>query len=486
MINDYVWQVYLKSGGSKVVSLFEQNLGNEISVEFASEVKKFHEGYCPDEVLSCNFYEAMKELSDIPSAQRILDNDEYSIESAMTYLYEFLGDEDEATDKQLFDALSSNIEFYSTELSRELPGLFFPYYFRYNFNVLQEISSEFGMNLPTIPSKSDYKGRFFYYGELCHCFIEFAEENNMTAYEFCAFLYDFAPKYVGGINYICRELPEPTSAFLIGSSPCDAFLSSGGKTILWQCNPETKVGDMIVMYMTSPESAVKSVWRSVSKGFVDPLFYYYRCTYISMCTIGKKSVSLKALRADCVLSTLPIVRKNMQGVNGTELRPSDYNYLIKKMEIDVPKIVYLVSESKDTLHCEKDVEKQLIIPLILKLGYSSDEYEAQLYAKVGNNNTVLIPDFVLKPDKIKGHTTAYAIIEAKYSIQTEKKLEEVKIQTRSYARLLNAKYAMIASKESVFVSTEKDDFTKNIFAASWQELNNVDVFHELIMLIGNE
>jgi hypothetical protein len=46
------------------------------------------------------------------------------------------------------------------------------------------------------------------------------------------------------------ELPEPESAYFIGGSEDDAFLSKEKDHIIpWQCDPDAKAGDMIVMYL---------------------------------------------------------------------------------------------------------------------------------------------------------------------------------------------------------------------------------------------
>ena len=63
-------------------------------------------------------------------------------------------------------------------------------------------------------------------------------------------------------------------------------------------------------------------------------------------------------------------------------------------------------------------------------------------------------------------------------------LEEVKIQARSYAKQLGAKYSVIASKEKVWVMSSKDDYSKEIFSATWHELNDSDSFYELFRLLG--
>ena len=127
----------------------------------------------------------------------------------------------------------------------------------------------------------------------------------------------------------------------------------------------------------------------------------------------------------------------MQGINGVELYPSVYNYLVTKIKADVPLLEYEKTENDEAYTCEKDVENKLIKPLISKLGYTEDEYEQQLYIEIGNHNKALIPDFVLLPDKTHGHTSGFGIIEAKRSIPSEKVLKEVFIQARSYARVLS-------------------------------------------------
>lgn len=411
---------------------------------------------------------------------------EYTVDSAMNYLYnEFLSEEG-ATEQSVFADFSKWFAYYTTLFARELPELFVPYYYKYNFNVLEKIANEFEIVLPELPVKKDYKGRFFYYGELCLVFNDFRAEHNMSPYEFCAFLYDFAPKYVGGINsYIVKELPPAKSAYFIGGEKDDVFLTTEENVItLWQCNPETMAGDNIIMYIKSPVSAIDSVWRSVSPGFNDPFFYFYRCTYISNPQKIKK-VTLKALERDSIFKKLPIVRKNMQGLNGVELYPSVYNHLLDISKADLPRLEFTSDAECGDLKREKDVENKLIKPLLGKLGYYENEYTQQLQIHVGNNNFKLIPDFVIHPRVSVGHHSAEFIIEAKYTVTSEKELEIYKMQARSYANQLKVKYFVIASKEGIWVSSEIDDFSRDFFVFSWAELNDSDTFHRVMNFLGN-
>lgn len=48
----------------------------------------------------------------------------------------------------------------------------------------------------------------------------------MNPYELYEFIYDFAPKYIGGINsFIVNDIPDTNSAYFIVSSKDDIFLS---------------------------------------------------------------------------------------------------------------------------------------------------------------------------------------------------------------------------------------------------------------------
>ena len=174
----------------------------------------------------------------------------------------------------------------------------------------------------------------------------------------------------------------------------------------------------------------------------------------------------------------------MQGINGVELLPSQYNHLMDIAEAEIPRLEFCVSENNTEFALEKDVENKLIKPLLAKLGYSENDYVQQLYIEIGNHNHALIPDFVILPHKTKGHYSARYLIEAKLSIPTLKYLEEVKTQARSYAKLLGVQYSIIASKEKVWITERKDDYSTDVFTAFWDELNNADIFSKLQKMIG--
>lgn len=497
MFNDYIWKTYLKAGGKEIAAFFEKCICDSFTEDSVRTICELHNVYCPSKAISEHLRSELQELSDginikdfgflyacYPMAE--LDDGEYSVEFLMDTFYQGLNDSGAMTDNQLFSEFSEGMAYYTTFLAMEFPELFVPYYFQYNYNLLEKISNEFDIALPTIPVKRDYKGRIYHYGGICTALYDFRLKYNMTPYELCAFLYDFAPKYIGGTDsYIIKSLPEPKSAFFIGGSKNDAFLDDDSDIIsCWQCNPDTRAGDLIVMYLRSPISAVDSIWRSVSLGFNDPFFYYYRCTYIAR---PKKinRITQKQLQKDSIAKDLPIVRKNMQGINGVELYPSIYNHLLDMAKSDLPRLEYVVDETEGIYAREKDVEDQLIKLFLEKLGYTESEYQQQLYIEIGNHNHALIPDFVIHPVLNPGHQSADFLVEAKITIPSGKLLEEAKTQARGYAILLNARYSVIAAKEGVWISTVDDDYSKDVLVFSWAELKNEDNFFTVFKLIGN-
>ena len=502
MFNNYIWQLYLNAGGNLIVDKFKTlvedvtNTNNESVKHYPELIKKLHKSFCPSKYLNDSLKKQLQKLIEDINLDNLpypcdayFDHPDkaYDFNGFLEVFYNRIKNEEQLADKDIFECFSDGLYYFTTFFFCLIPDLFIPYYFKCNFNILEKIANEFDISIPTIPVKKDYKNRFFYYAEICSALYDFRVSNNLSPYELCAFLYDFAPKYVGGIDsYIIEDLPPAKSSYFIGGNRNDLFLSNEEDTITpWQCNPDTQVGDNIVMYIKSPISAIDSIWRSVSIGFNDPFFYYYRCTYISKPHKINK-ITQKQLESDSVFSNLPIVRKNMQGINGVELYSSVYNHLLDISESQLPRLEYLASDTDSNIKREKDVENKLIKPFLKKLGYNENDYVQQLYIEIGNHNHALIPDFVILPKVGKGHYSAMFLIEAKYTVRSQKDLEEYKKQARSYANQLKAKYSVLASKEGIWISSNADDYSNDFIVFSWNELKNDDNFYAVLKTLGNK
>lgn len=81
--------------------------------------------------------------------------------------------------------------------------------------------------------------------------------------------------------------------------------------LAWQSNMDTKRGDILIHYETSPVSAITCLWIAQTDGVIDPFFHYYSNTYIGD-RIVIPNISLKELKADIYFSNHPLVRKNFQ------------------------------------------------------------------------------------------------------------------------------------------------------------------------------
>ena len=494
-MNKYVWELYLKSGGKEIVDFFKTNLSEKITKEYSSGVRKLHEYYCVNkdtvEEVEITLNELFKFLNEDETEYEYesIDIQKYPeiIDEAMDELWSILIERNPTEKDAFIDFIDySGVAYHSTVLTYDYYECFIPYYFQYNYNVLEIIAEQFDIILPELPNKQEYKKRFYHYGELCKVFTKYRLDNGWSPYELFAFLYDFAPKYIGGIDsYIIKDLPEPKSAFFIGGGGDngDATAEDDSDSIYcWMCNPETRAGDMIVMYLRTPISAISSIWRSCSIGFNDPFFFYYRCTYIgNPCKV--KRLGINQIKKDKRLSQLPIVKKNMQGINGVELIPSEYNYIVDKVTGDVPRLEFEDISVDNNYVNEKDVENRCIKPFLSRLGYDENDYIQQLYVPIGNHNNTLIPDFVLLPEIYRGKRTAFAIIEAKKSINNDKELSAALEQVRSYALLLSAPYAVIASQEGIWITSKNNGYL-DLEKYSWDELSDNDNMYKVSKLIG--
>ena len=500
-MNEYVWKLYLESGGYKTVDFFKNNIENDLSYGYVDGINNFQKIYCVSEdTLSNTRWFLEKCIEDLQednyesenTEEYDEDNYEDIIDEIMNEIWRLLYD-NHGTDQNSFKAFLGDynpvedIIYLTTLFSLDYPEYIIPYYFQCNFNVVQIIADSFDIELPPLPIKKDYKGRFFYYGELCKVFTKYRIDNGWSPYELFAFLYDFAPKYIGGIDsYIISDLPEPKSAFFIGGggNNADAVAEDDPDEICcWQCNPDTRAGDMIVMYLRTPISAISSIWRSCSIGFNDPFFYYYRCTYVGH-PVKVKRFGINDIKRNRILSKMPIVHKNMQGVNGVELKPSEYNHIVDKTKAKVTKLEYEEISADNKYVNERDVEDRLIKPFLRNIGYDETDYEQQIRVPIGNHNNTLIPDFVIAHETYGGKHTAYVVVEAKKSIRNEKELSAALEQVRSYALLLSAKYAVIASQEGIWITASKVGYMSFVNEYTWNELSDNDNMYQIKSIIG--
>ena len=508
--NCYHWENYKKAGGEKTIKIFSDFIEGKNIDAAVNKLVELHKLYCPDGSLSDMFAEEIHDAAqnihkllsrENDSENRLNSNTEFSADNFYNILAEeqwdiYKHDEDniEYSDKDTAAYFYSSIEYNSLLFSFEFYDYCIPYNYRHIYNVLTYICDEFDITLPKLPTKSDFKGRFMHYFEICKTFYAFRVQNNLSVPELWAFLYEYANGVIGHQKWLSSASGEARSVFCCGGSSEDAkhleliIHESPESAIFWQSNPDAERQDIHVMYLRTPHSAVKYILRAVSDGFIDPLAYYYTCIYLSK-PIVTPLLTNKAMQEDPELSKIPLIRANMQGVNGRRLKSSEYQAFVNKFielgmsKEEIPRLREYSTLDYTTLQNEKDVEEHLVKPFLKRLGYTESDYIQQLVVKVGRSEKA-IPDFIVKPIENNGRKICTFIVEAKYSIPTIKQLEKDFKQALSYAKLLDAQALILASLEGIWTASNKDNFTK-IADYSWSKLENSDILNAVYGLIGN-
>ncbi|GJQ07476.1 hypothetical protein CAPN010_16340 [Capnocytophaga cynodegmi] len=486
----YTWDLYKQSElGKKAITFFEYDsvFWNDVEV-----IKKYH-FYLAQIINDREYTNLMQEFGEIASENREFNFKDFSevracfenyLEQGVFYEYD-----DEKTyliepkDYQLFLEYNLIMSFYFYAIAYDFT---FPNLFTYRFFDLNKIVDTFDIKLPKIPKKSDYKARCMYYIDLCEVFYNFRIKNNLTPNELCAFLYDFAPNFVEKDN---SEIPKPSQAWFIGGKIAeDEFLTSD---MLWQCNAETKKGDILVHYQTSPISAITHIWRSKVDGVRDPFFYYYANSYLTDC-IEIPRITLKELQADEYFSTLPIVRKKFQGVNGWAISNQDYVNLLrlirqKGSDVDTLPMPHAPEPPKGIeIHNERDVEVKLLEYYLNQVGYIENrDFIRQLPVRAGRGNRIY-PDYALHYNATKGYETAKILIEAKHHLKSNQDLEEAFKQARSYANILESEKIIICDKYGMTIYQKQGSFDRNNYTKIyWEGLNNPDEFNQFKQIVTN-
>ena len=162
------------------------------------------------------------------------------------------------------------------------------------------------------------------------------------------------------------------------------------------------------------------------------------------------------------------------------------NHIVDKTKAKVTKLEYEEISADNKYVNERDVEDRLIKPFLRNIGYDETDYEQQIRVPIGNHNNTLIPDFVIAHETYGGKHTAYVVVEAKKSIRNEKELSAALEQVRSYALLLSAKYAVIASQEGIWITTSKVGYMSFINEFTWDELSDDDNMYQVRRVLGKE
>ncbi len=394
----------------------------------------------------------------------------------------------------------SNIEHITLGLHQAYPQFFFPYLFVREFNRLNELANFFDIKLPSLPKKRHKRDRAFYYLEVNRIFQDLRAKLKLSPTEFNFFIYDFGLKNLESLNTHSKtkeNLPNPSRAWLIigyGTGIDAEFLNNLNEETVtqWQGKIEMRVGDIVLMYQRNPKSSLHSIWRVVESGFNDPYAFHYAQTKIGY-PIEIPKITFKEIRENEILGLMPIVKASFQGATGSTFSLSEYNEVLKLINSKNPNIrnlphLPIVEELKNIeISNERDVEINLLEPLLEKLGFANNEWIRQFPVRMGRGQRNY-PDYVYGGDPTHGEETAKALIECKYHIDRDATLTDTFKQAKSYALRLRAKLFALADKQGIWIFRYvNDDFNRDVFEyMSWVELLHHEKLHELSLFIGKE
>jgi len=512
-MNKNIWNLYKNSErGKKAIELFTIDGENDNLEEKAREIfQKYNEyfgGLEAENYFLDNFFLSLDNII----ANDLLIKDDEEVKDYFIRLIDnleicFVEENSEGKlvkQKDLkpliiqkdYKTLCAILSEISLSLFYLYPDTFFPILFREQFDVFMKILDVLEIPMPELPAKSDKRGRLIFYNDLTDKIFDFSKANDLTIEETCVCIYDFAFMLLEDDKNE-TEMPEPTNIWLTGGSKEDykTFLQNpieGAKSV-WTCNENTKRGDIIVMYVRTPYSCIQSIWRADIDGVYTP-FNYYNSRARAAKGIVLPPITLNELKSDPYFSQLPIVRKNLQGVNGVQFSANDYKELqrlLKSKGFDVSVLPQLYSpnfEIAGQLKNEKDIEEKLLIPLLNKLGYLETDWTRQLSQKAGRKEKA-IPDFVFFPKGETHFQNAPMIIEAKFDMSSNIERTKSYNQALSYARLMKSFVFGICDKDRLIIYKEKKgyfDRFKPVFEKHWQSINDAEIFNQLKQIIGKD
>ena len=326
------WNTFLQTKGLPVLAVFEDALAGSCGPAFADAVRSLHRQYCPSRALTGILHDALLQILEDRRAgaftEADLDLSADSVSLARALLY---GDDPVAkSDLECFRDFEENLFYLSTFLALQAPERFLPYYFYCRFDLLCQIAKHFGIVLPPLPAKKDFRGRLLYYGALCSSLQAFRRKEGLTPAGLWLFLYGYAPLAIRQAAPSLPEvLPPARHACLVCTSRDDPLFSEKPETVVPRpASPEIKRGDFAVQFLRVPDNAATSVWRFVSDAFTDPFYFHYTCAYTAH-PKKLKTISLRWMQKDHFLGRSPLVRKHLIGASGTAIPAEGFNHLME-------------------------------------------------------------------------------------------------------------------------------------------------------------
>jgi hypothetical protein len=480
-LTEYIWDLYRKSDKAKgELSMFGRSNIDKLSLQFEFDLKVEYK----DNKGTLKYYQPYHLMVKDLKGYKITN-----ISEARNLFKEIIIDPIVEEKDEKYNFFFEYIGAFSTALYHCFPDYFLPYYFtKDNYSDFIRLCNNFEIVLPPNPYRHSQEKRAWFYFEICETLHQFRRKHNILSEDFPALLYYFGLKSLPVVEE--TELPKPSRIYFLGAGAgieeennwdfrfLDNLTVYSSKT--WGAGGlKIKKGDLVLMYCLSPRKYLHSIWRAIEDSFIDPFSYYY---YGVKVAFPQKipPISFQELKINSVFRDNSTVKANMQGLNGRSLTVKEYVELLKMIEEkgsainNLPKLpVY------DRVHVnienERDVEIQLVEPLLLDLGFKEKDWIRQFPLKMGRQ-LKYYPDYAILANITKGIEKAKIILETKYSISSHRQLEDCFYQARSYGLRMQSEKIILAERDFIWVYQKtKADFEPNpVLKFHWNDLTNSD------------
>lgn len=483
----YIWDLYRNSEKGKIeLKFFKPENNQYLSKKFDFEFVVYY--FDSDgKTVELNIYdEVLNEINEI---------DINSSQEAKLLFEEMIVNQIIEDNKKKYTFFFEFIGAISTALFHKFPEYFLPYYFNSDtYTSFLKFCDNFNILLPPNPPRNDLIKRAWFYFELCEVLHKFRMNHSILPDEFTSFIYFF------GIDSLSKtvesELPKPSRVYFLGAgggnteenNPDFEFLDKidSLSTNTWGAGGlNIKKGDLILMYCLSPRKHIHSMWRAIEDSFIDPFSYYYYGVEIGF-PQKVVPITFQELKQNSILGQNPVIRAHMQGLNGRALNASEFSELIELLRLKgqaVSELPRLPVYKRRSVHIEneRDVEVYLIEPLLKDIGLKDNDWVRQLPIRMGRQ-TKYYPDYAIFVSSAQDKEKARIVLEAKYSINTEKQLEEAFLQVRSYGLRLSSDAIVIADRDFVWLYIRRDDdfeISKPMLKLTWDELTDTDIMYSV-------
>lgn len=416
----------------------------------------------------------------------------------------------EDENKNLFEApqigfkrlLGSNV-FLSLALSKYMPEYFIPNLFVIQFVYFKKFVEKYEIDVPEIPQRSDYRGRWIYYIHICNAIVTFSVENDLQDFgELCAFLFDYELTNIKEemeVEHVkpMPKIPEQTW-ILVGN------YGEGEKTMkegVWQSNQLTSKGDIMLFYEKSPVKKLNAVWTALEDAFIDPFGPYYSYSIIGnkIEIPSEQAITYEDFKNSDYFKVENrgregnYVSKNFQDCSGWAVTSSDYKEIKRLLEakgFDTSILPSLYEPKKLTgvdITLEADVSEKLLVPLLEEMGWKrGEDFKAEVEFPAGRGTTghkmEKRPDFCLHLTGKEKDLGAKVVIEVKLWMKNNEEIEANYFQGLSYAKWGNAQVLVLCDKNQirVYERNKKGEFDQNKWTRfRWEEMENLEKYNKL-------